>query len=156
MLNLSLFLNYIFVYLWHCSWSYKFWRYMKFMHCNHTFALSYWICIWRNHSRIGAVITGTATHIEIKQCGCSPHFLPWDFWVEVKSCFALHHLHVNWNIDMKFSYISLPEIIRWLKWSHALYCTICMCIEVLIWSFHIYNYLKLFIVSVWYFFLSDY
>ena len=110
-LKFGFLLNYMFIYLWHCSWRYKIWRYMKFMHCNHTFALSYWICIWKNRSRIGAVSTGTATHIEIKQCGCSPHFLPWDLWVEVKSCIALHHLHMHWGIFMKHLFISLPDVI---------------------------------------------
>jgi len=93
---------YMFIHLWHCSWSYKFWRYMKFTHCNHTFALSYWICIWRNRSRIGAVSTSTATHVEI-------------IWLQP----SLHSL----------GFVGISEI---------MHCTICMCIEVLIWLFHIF------------------
>ena len=61
-LNFGFILSYMLIYLWHCSWSYKFWRYMKFMHCSHTFALSYWWCIWRNRSRIGAVKVPVQQH----------------------------------------------------------------------------------------------
>jgi hypothetical protein len=40
-------------------------KYMKFMHCNIAFAFSYFYEYEENRSRIGAVSTGTAMHVEI-------------------------------------------------------------------------------------------
>jgi hypothetical protein len=43
----------------------KIMMYMKFMHCNLALAFSCFDAYEENRSRIGAVSTGTATHVEI-------------------------------------------------------------------------------------------
>ena len=42
-LKFGFLLNYMFIYMWHCSWRYKIWRHMKFMHCLCIFA-----SLWRS------------------------------------------------------------------------------------------------------------
>jgi len=42
-----------------------------------------------------------AMHVD-EQCGCSPHSLPRDVWIEVKSCIALHHLHLYFDVYLNF------------------------------------------------------
>jgi len=77
-----------------------------------TFAVALFplICIWRNRSQIGAVSTGTATHID-ELCGCSPHSLllgrvgrsevmhctasfTYALHGIIRICIALHHSHL--------------------------------------------------------------
>ena len=110
------------------------WRMWSAYIATFAFALFPLICIWRNRSQIGAVSTGTTTHID-EHCGCSPHslFLGHVGRSEVIHCiasftFALHcfasfafALHCNICIcTLKYIYISMEQLLYLLYWS--IYC----------------------------------